>query len=96
MCTECNAGLISYSYDKFKCTEDKNNCTNFWKINSTNNIECIDECNGYIIHEGINKNQCVDNCSSYINPYDISTNNGLLLSYYCEDEGIEQRYCIIL
>ena len=94
MCLECNAGLISYTFDKFKCTEDVKNCTRYWKINSTNDVQCLSECKGYIIREGKNKGQCVNNCSSYINPFDISTNNGLLLSYDCEDEDEVQKYCI--
>ena len=63
-------------------------CENYWKINKTNNIECIDECEDYIIHEGDNtnpfenKNQCVQNCQSYINPFGSGKNQPLLF-YSC-------------
>ena len=62
MCLECKPGFKNYSYNKYKCTTDIKNCSNYWKINSTNDIECINNREGYIIYSGINKNQSADNC----------------------------------
>ena len=70
------------------CTDDYTKCPKFWKINSTNNIQCIDTCDNYIIHQGNNVNQCVENCQSYVNP--LSSTSNPLLFYTCDN----QKYCI--
>ena len=76
---------------------DINDCTNYWKINkNTKNVECIDECDNYIMHQGSNKNQCVEDCKNYLNPYNIYS-KGSLLDYTCKDEqGKVRKYCITL
>ena len=88
-CIACKSPFTKYQYDSTRCTKNLDECPYFWRINETNNIECINDCNGFIINEGDNKNQCVDNCQSYINPLNIWVNN-LLISYSCGNE----KYCI--
>ena len=88
-CIECKSNYTKFPYDQNKCTENYLNCKSYWRLNSTNNIECIENCNNFIIHEGINKNQCVEKCQSYINP--LSSQTGQTYLFYTCDE---QRYCI--
>ena len=92
-CIDCKNNFVKYPYDPNKCTINYKSCPNFWRINETNNIECIDSCNNnrYIIHSGKNKNQCVNNCQSYFNPLSIWTNSSFL-SYSCGN----YKYCITL
>ena len=87
-CTSCKNEYKSYPYDNYKCTEKIEECDNNWKINKTNNLECVDDCGeDYIIRDGTNKNQCVQDCQSYINPLGLSYP---LLFYTCDT----QKYCI--
>ena len=94
-CIECKEGSVNYPYDITRCTKNITKCKKYWKINKNNNIECIDECEDYIIHEGENtnpsknKNQCVKNCQSYINPFGSEKYQPLLL-YSCGNN----KYCI--
>ena len=94
-CTKCKTEFKNYNYDESKCTTDYTTCKKFWKINNTNDIECINSCDGFIILEGTNKNQCVSNCQSYINPFSFWTYISLLF-YSCEEKSknILQKYCI--
>ena len=96
-CITCKSNYTKYPYDSSKCTMDISNCTNYWKINeNTKNVECIDECDNYIVHQGNNKNQCVEDCKNYLNPFNIYS-NGSLLDYTCNDEQeIIRKYCITL
>ena len=89
-CIKCKTEYKNYEFNPTKCTIDTKTCPKYWKVNEEKNIECIDECLHYIVHEGLNKNQCVENCQSYINPYSLTSNP--LLFYECED----QKYCITL
>ena len=91
MCIDCNSTFVKYPYDSSKCTTNHLSCNNYWLINSTDNIQCIDHCDDYIIHEGDNMNQCVKNCTSYKNPLSIWTSNSLLF-YTCDN----LKYCITL
>ena len=87
-CFNCSSGFRNYAYDSSKCTDDYTKCQKYWKINNTNNIQCIDTCDNYIIHQGNNVNQCVENCQSYVNP--LSSTSNPLLFYTCNN----QKYCI--
>ena len=87
-CIKCKAEYKNYEFNPTKCTIDTKTCPKYWKVNEEKNIECIDECLHYIVHEGLNKNQCVENCQSYINPYSLTSVP--LLFYECEN----QKYCI--
>ena len=93
-CIECKSPFIKYPYDSSRCTKNFKNlteCPDFWRINETNNIECIKDCKGFIIKDGENKNQCVESCHSYINPLNILVNtNNSLISYSCGKDN----YCI--
>ena len=88
-CFDCRNGFKNYPYDSTKCTDDYTKCQKYWRINSTNNIQCIDTCDHYIIHQGNNKNQCVENCQTYVNPLNSWTSDPLLF-YECD----RQKYCI--
>ena len=90
-CIKCKNDFIIYPYDSTKCTTNIEKCQKYWRINETNNIECINDCLDYIITSGTNSNQCVKNCQSYINPLSSWTNHSLL-SYMCNRE----KYCITL
>lgn len=91
-CTSCKTGFTTYPYDSTKCTYNIASCTKFWKIDDSNNIECLTTCTDYIIHQGVNKNQCVKNCQTYINPYNKDKTSSPLLTYTCDT----QKYCITL
>ena len=88
---------MKYPYDSTKCNIDTNDCDKFWQVNeSTNNIECVQTCSGYIIHKNlyepqIIKPQCVQNCQTIFNPLEIGNQNSLLF-YACDF----QKYCLIL
>ena len=89
-CLKCIDGYIHYPFDNTKCTKNKDDCS-FWEIDDNKNIECVSNCNNYIIYEGENKNQCVSNCQSYFNPYEIKQSEPLL-AYSCDS----YKYCITL
>lgn len=88
---------MKYPYDSTKCTIDTNDCDKFWQVNeSTNNIECVQTCSGYIIHKNlyepqIIKPQCVQNCQTIFNPLELGNPNSLLF-YTCDF----QKYCLNL
>ena len=96
-CIECKIGYKKYNFDSTKCTNDIENCQNFWEVNiSNNNIECPNECSGYIVHENLyslytNKPQCTHSCQSIFNPFEIGNSKSLLF-YTCDS----QKYCITL
>ena len=87
-CLECRSDFIKYPFDDRKCTINKTNCSAYWKIeNHTKNIECINNCSGYII-KNVSSNlnqQCVDNCNNFLNPY---SEYYLLLSFECGGEKV--------
>ena len=94
-CITCRNDYLNYAFDLAKCTQDIDKCSNkFWFLDGTNNIQCNDKCDDYIIHPGINnkqknKYQCVQNCQSYINPFSLSQSEQLL-TYRCGND----KYCI--
>ena len=97
-CIDCRGNYTQYPYDYSKCTTKIDSCNKYWKINETKNVECLDECDNYIIHQDSNgnRNQCVEDCTNYLNPNSIYT-NGSLLNYTCKDnQGIVRKYCITL
>ena len=75
-CIECDKGFTKYPFSEHQClnkTEDCLNVNKYWELKN-NNIECIQECNNYIIlDEGKNKGQCVENCQNFNNPFLTST-----------------------
>ena len=92
-CIECNSEYKKYPFSSEQCTNKTEKCLNErkYRIFNDNNIECIDECEGYIIlDEGDNKGQCVDDCQNYKDPY-LSKTMFLSLST-CENIS----YCISL
>ena len=89
-CLKCIDGYIHYPFDNTKCTKNKDDCT-FWEIDDNKNINCVSNCNNYLIYEGVNKNQCVTNCQSYFNPYEVKQTEPLL-AYSCDS----YKYCITL
>ena len=92
-CIECKDNFTKYPFDERKCTINKNNCTEkYWRLDPiTNNIECINSCNYFIIKNitdssnNNNLNQCVENCNIFLNPY-IGYQS--LLSFDCGGERI--------
>ena len=96
-CIDCKDSYVKYPYDSTKCNIDTNDCDKFWQVNeSTNNIECVQTCSGYIIHKNlyepqIIKPQCVQNCQTIFNPLEIGNPNSLLF-YACDF----QKYCLNL
>ena len=75
LCDE-EKNYIKYDYDDKKCTFNKSICTYpYWKLDPNKlNIECIDDCGGFVIKNTTEKlknnfNQCVDECYSFLNPY---------------------------
>ena len=85
-CIDCRDDFIKYPFDERRCTVNKTNCTTkYWKVNEiTKNIECVDDCDGFIIKNATNNlNQCVENCRDFINPF----NEFLpLISFECGGE----------
>ena len=75
-CIECDKGFTKYPFSEHQClnkTEDCLNVDKYWELKN-NNIECIKECNNYIIlDDGKNKGQCVENCQDFNNPFLTTT-----------------------
>ena len=87
-CIDCRDDYIKYPFDERRCTVNKTNCaTKYWKVNETSkNIECVDDCDGYIIKNTTNNlNQCVKNCRDFINPYSEFIS---LISFECGGEKV--------
>ena len=95
-CISCLDENIPYPFDYSKCTQNKDKCKYYWKIDDNLNVQCIDTCDGYIITEGNNKNQCVKDCKYYIDPFNLHSNSSLY-NYTCKNEQNNvERYCITL
>ena len=95
-CIGCETGYKKYNYDSTKCTNDIEQCQNFWEVDTNNNIQCPTQCSDYIVHENLyshntNKPQCTHNCQTIFNPFELG-NSKSLLTYTCGT----QKYCITL
>ena len=90
-CVSCKSGYIKYNFNEYQCTVNTEDCIkkkNYWTFNN-NNIQCISQCDNYIVLFGENRGQCVENCENFVNPYSISSSNNLY-SLICGG----QKYCI--
>ena len=70
-CKICKPGKKKYPFNEYQCTLDKQDCLNnnlYWKFDN-DNIECISDCDKYIIVFGDNKGQCIDDCQNFNDPY---------------------------
>ena len=95
-CINCTENYIKYGYDSTRCT-NKTIPGYFWKINPDNkNVEILNDCNNYLICEGINSYRCVENCQSFINLNGIKPDENFtsLLKYTSKVNGKEQKYCL--
>ena len=90
-CIDCRDGYTKYPFNDRKCTENKDLCTSnnfyYWRIDyNTKNIECISNCNGFVIKNATNNyNQCVDNCNNFLDPFQ---GNLRLISFECGGEKV--------
>ena len=91
-CKECDSYHTKFPINDQQCLQNQTFCLGqrkFWEYKN-NNIECIPNCNKYIIIYDENKGQCVDDCQNFINPYLSTTMYFSLLN--CG----EQKYCVPL
>jgi len=93
-CEECDKdnGYFNYPISNQQCLINQTVCLGkkkFWEYKN-NNIECIPNCDKYIIIYDENRGQCVDDCQSFINPYLSTTMYFSLLN--CGNA----KYCVPL